>query len=187
MVQPGELKAQIESLYRYGQKEKPYVPFLSLCDLLDHDRVVSELKVTSCEPERLQEIARAIIPAAVRVFAILVLIDRVSLVKELITRDKLQDSLLPMKHVDLERWGNMFAAEFRDKQCIFLGAVFSRNTICRHIDDEIPLPILKNECIGKGAFGTVYEIELDPQNQIMSHDFSQRVSNLFYSFYEFRI
>jgi hypothetical protein len=173
------LARSIRNLRRRNAHNKPYIPLRSLYKILTLDRVCEELKEAAIDWYHVEEVSRQIVKDGRRIFAILVLINRVSHVKTFLERDRLQDCLLPFNVQGLRNFEDedrTFAVEFHSRQWELLAPCFSRGTICRQVDERCPLPFCKEKMVGDGAFGTVHEISLDADHQSPGDGFPKRVS-----------
>jgi hypothetical protein len=169
------LRSKIEGLRRQNAQNQTYIPDLLLFLLITHEVVHTELKMGNVKPYLLEELTRKIMAGAKKVFAILVLIGEVRLVKDLMERDQLQDYSLPLPLDILEDFGDVVALNFRQGQLEFLAPQFTRSMISKPITPKNALPFLRDEKIGNGGFGTIYEISLDPDHQNFRDGFSKRV------------
>ncbi|KAF3000785.1 hypothetical protein E8E13_005487 [Curvularia kusanoi] len=70
---------------------------------------------------------------------------------------------------------NLAIADFEENQWEFIAPIFSRGTVHRELRPEFVLPFMKDDKIGRGAFGTVHEITLHPQNQDMEAAFQKKL------------
>ncbi|RYP90030.1 hypothetical protein DL770_003875 [Monosporascus sp. CRB-9-2] len=68
------------------------------------------------------------------------------------------------------------AKDFEEKQWEFIAPTFRRGTLHRRLGDSTILPFTQNKRIGKGAFGTVYEVVIDTDNQAPTDGFSEVVA-----------
>jgi hypothetical protein len=128
------------------------------------------------EPYLLDEITESIMRGARKVFAILVLIEEVWLVKDLMQRYQVLDHGLPLSLETLRNFTVKVALNFNETQWQFLAPQFGRSMLTKQIPQEKILPFLKDEKIGEGGFGAIYEISLDPEHQDHLDEFSKRVS-----------
>jgi len=181
-VNSPSLRRKIRGLQRKNAHGQTYIPDLSLFQLITHEVVHAELKISKVQPYLQEELTRHITTSASKVFAILALIKEIRLVSDLIERNKLQDSSLPLQLEDLTDLGAAVALKFYETQWQFLAPWFTRSIISKSINPNCVLPFLKDERLEIGAFGTVYEICLDPQHQDLQDGFSRRVSRIYSSY-----
>ena len=109
-----------------------------------------------------------------RVFAILVVIDEVRIAKDLL-EENLEDSKLPLPLLIQTSLEEAVAIKFIRAQWMFLAPKLNRSMLLRKLPRECILPFRTDTKIGKGSYGTVYEISLDPQHQ-SAENFPARVS-----------
>lgn len=157
------LRAQIDRARRRNVRGEEYIPDLLLLPLISHKAVRNEL-VQKVKPYFVDELTTTIVASAQKVFAILVVIDRVELVKDLLERH-LEDSNLPLPLRIQASLEESVAISFSRAQWMFLAPKFSRSMLSKQLAPECILPFTTEEKIDQGGFGTVYEISLDPQHQ----------------------
>jgi serine/threonine protein kinase len=183
-AEPPNLRIKIEQLQRQNANHQSYIPDLLLCRLITYDIVCSELKKVQVNPIYIKELAERVIDGAVKVFSILVLVNDVMLLRTFIEEHKIMDYNLPLELDILQKFGVATTVVFYKTQWMFLAPHFTRSLLSVPIGSEIVLPFLKNEEIGVGGFGTVFEITLDGDHQVFPEGFSERVSgNYFKSYY----
>lgn len=101
-----------------------------------------------------------------KVFALLVLVRCTNSLLEFINRDHFQrgiDEQLPLSRADLERMlpSSNEAEDFYSRQWQFAVPVFSESIFNKVYPIDYILPFTKDNRIGVGGFGVVYEIEID--------------------------
>ena len=175
------LRVQILALERKNAQDQPYITTQGVFSLITFESVLAELKRANFEPYQLKEIASKIVSIARIFFAILVLIEKVKLAERIIGRAKLRDRHLPLGSWELGELdpGNIVTANnFWCTQWQFLPPSFSPSTISMNFSSEIVLPFLKDEEMpnSEGAFGTMYKIEIDGEQQEFGDGFSKQVS-----------
>lgn len=175
-MDPTALRGKIQELRRQNAYNQLYIPEQQLFLIITHEVVHAEFKRIQISPYLLEELTRTIMVGARKVFAILVLIEEVRLVRDLINRDKFQDYCLPLQPQDLKDWDAAVTINFYDTQWQFLSPCFTQSMISRSINPKCVMPFLKDKNIGKGGFGTIYEVCLDPKHQDLRDGFSKRVS-----------
>ncbi|KAK6352409.1 hypothetical protein TWF730_009236 [Orbilia blumenaviensis] len=107
-----------------------------------------------------------------RIFGILVLLGgKEHFITKFIGRDfqgTKFDEKLPFSIAELEDIAPEIAEEFYERQWEFVSPVWSKNAMHRELPSDVRLPFTKNERLGQGGFGVVYEITLHPQHQRMA-------------------
>jgi hypothetical protein len=173
------LKFKIENLRRYNLQKKPYIPLQSLFQLISQEAIQKELKKANINAGFWWEITEEVLKRGWRVFAVLVLIEQVWLVKPFREMAFLQDDRLPLEPWNLrglKDYSITWALHFYDRQWEVLAPCFSRGTVSRSIDSNIALPFVEDKRIGGGSFGDVYEVSIDQEHQHLRDVFSQQVS-----------
>lgn len=173
------LKFKIENLRRYNLQKKPYIPLQSLFQLISQEAIQKELRKANINAGFWWEITEEVLKRGWRIFAVLVLVEQVRLVKPFREMAFLQDDRLPLEPwnlKDLKDYDSTWALHFYNKQWEVLAPYFSRGTISRSIDSKIALPFVEDKRIGGGGFGEVYEVSIDQKHQHLRDVFSQQVS-----------
>ena len=160
------LKSSIKRLRRQDAQGKFYVPNLSFRSLITSEIVYAELKKAEIEPSLLEDLTKGIIADGRKVLAILILIEQVQLVQDFMECYPRPDYRLPLlfdqlNSFDENRVGSMIAFSFHETQWQFLVPQFTQSMISKLIPSKSALPFSKDEEIGNGGFGTIYEIRLD--------------------------
>jgi hypothetical protein len=105
------------------------------------------------------------------VFSILVLIGHPTYITQFIERDQLQQDQLDHKlPFDLEKLTKMMkkvhADLFHERQWEFTAPVLEPFVLRRYLADDIILPFIgQPKSIGRGGFGDVYQVYIDPDHQ----------------------
>lgn len=138
---------------------------------MTEDFIRDTLQVSGTKAHRLDETAKIIFKTRVKIFSVLILIHQPSLIANFIEKDELQDRRLPFELQVLEKEiMNVCGHELYEKQWEFTVPEFFRGTLTRFLNENVVLPFIKDEEIGKGSFGIVHEITLHPEDK-----FRQRV------------
>lgn len=153
-----------------------YIPQLSLEKVMTRGAIRSALRDAGTELYQLEEITEEISRDGVRIFAILVLTDQAAFITRIIEAGELHDQRLPFS-LDLlhEQLSLPFAIDFHNTQWELIAPTFSHGTIDKLFNDKSILPFTKDEYIGSGAFGVVYQIELDHSHQQLDDQFRNDV------------
>ncbi|MCJ1393796.1 hypothetical protein MMC18_006672 [Xylographa bjoerkii] len=159
-----------------------YVPGKELNKVLS--RTAVEAATISCgiEVHKRTEVVDLILKGAKKIFAVLVLIGNESSIVDFIENDSLQDqrldSRLPFRRAELDEvLDENIAMAFHRTQWTVSAPIFRRDTSHRVLNDDTILPFSRNVKVGSGAFGTVFEITLDPNHQGIWRD-SQLLQDL---------
>lgn len=119
----------------------------------------------------LQDVVAKVLKGGLRVFSILVLVGKESLISSFIESDNLQrsrlDDKLPFSADTLQSIipDTDAASNFYRRQWEFVAPVFSRSTLHRSLNSKMRLPFVQNKKLGEGGFGVIYEIQLHPDHQ----------------------
>ena len=142
------LRAQIDRVRRRNVRGEEYIPDLLLLPLISHKAVRNEL-VQKVKPYFVDELTTTIVASAQKVFAILVVIDQVGLVKDLLERH-LEDSNLPLPLRIQASLEESVAISFSRAQWMFLAPKFSRSMLSKQLAPECILPFATEEKIDQG-------------------------------------
>ncbi|KAJ8122160.1 hypothetical protein ONZ43_g1577 [Nemania bipapillata] len=171
------LKRTIKQLRRKNVTRHWYVPgmlFDSVITAQDIQAALAESEIPSYSRE---EILNRIFPKATRIFAILLLLDQLEDLARFVESDQLHDAKLPFTLAILMQDIHLAedpAKDFEEKQWELIAPIFHRGTLHRRLGDSAALPFVQNTQIGEGAFGTVYEVVIDPDHQGPSDAFSEK-------------
>lgn len=167
---------QLFSLRCMNAHRRWFVPQRPLRQLMTKDFIRDILRVSGTKTHHLDETTDIIFKNRIMIFSILILIRQPSTIATFIERDELQDRKLPFELRILEKeFPPACAQEFYEKQWEFTAPGFFRGTLIRALNENVVLPFIKDEMIGEGSFGKVYEIKLHPDNQKLEVKFRQRV------------
>jgi hypothetical protein len=168
------LRKQIESLRcKVPNEDRYFIPHRPLYELLTREVIFSTLK--ECEEIRhyhLDETVEKIVKGGRRIFAVLVLLKgEEKFITRFLKYDQFQrssfDLRLPFPIYTLESIIPTIAADFHDMQWELVAPIFSRNVVHRFLDERVRLPFLRDNEIGEGGFGTVFEVRLHPDHQML--------------------
>ena len=172
---------EIERLRRENIDGRTYIPYGRLTNIVTFESVVAELKVTKIQSfqPRLHEIANHVLSTAIRVFALLVLSDAVKHVQALMERHFLDDNRLPFDRevselMDLtpEKTGLFYGLQQQ-----LLAPQFNRSTVLSRLKPERILPFREEAKLSEGAFGFLYKVALDKDNQNPQDPFPTQVTS----------
>jgi hypothetical protein len=164
------LKQQVKKLYCINHpNQERFIPHESLYQLLTKDAIENALLEDNIEEEILHETASEVAFRARKIFSILLFNNEVPLIRRFIETDELQpgdlDPKLPFELEHLKKILPEQAAEdFFHNQWEFAVPVFSGKVITRALHPKTRLPFIRSFKRGKGAFGTVYSIDVHPQH-----------------------
>ena len=177
-----DLKIRLKDLRRENSDHRWYVPQLPLCKALSEDAIRKALQDVGTKPYQLDEIVKHVLSHGIKIFAILVLTDQAAHVSKFIEACELHDVRLPFSLNVLDKQLPLpFSKDFYEKQWELSAPIFRRGTINKSLNDRSILPFTKDRRIGTGAFGTVYEIELDHSHQELEGPFQDKVWGCFAS------
>ena len=173
----GELRLELRRLRRLNANHRWYIPQRSLYELMTRDAIHTILQNSMTEMYNLDATVENIFQNGIKIFAILLLIDRATLVSKFIKIDQLQDPRLPFALSVLENDIDCTCADdFFERQWELLAPEFFCGTVIRSFDPWAPLPFTKDAPIGHRVFDTVHEVMIDQDHQEPTSKFSQRVS-----------
>ena len=145
-----------------------FYPHRAIYELINSDITQKILEFYRVKPYEIKEAGSYIAErGGRRVFAILVLLKEPQIFPKFIKDDNLQNSdldhRLPYTREKLEELLEApISHEFWDKQWEFTAPFFSPSSFARVLPDEFILPFLnKDKLLKKGAFGKVFEIEIE--------------------------
>jgi hypothetical protein len=171
-----DLKSRLKDLRRENADHRWFIPQLSLYEALSEDAIQKALQDSGTKLYQLDEIVKHIITDGMKIFAILVLTDQVARTSKLIEEGEFHDQRLPF---NLDILGKQLslpsAKDFYERQWELTAPTFHRGTIHKSLDNRSILPFARDKRIGNGAFGTVYEIELDHDHQQLEGQFQYKV------------
>jgi hypothetical protein len=173
---PNNLKSRLKHLRRENADHRWFIPQLRLCEVLSEDATRKALQDVGTKSYQLNEMVKRILPDGMKIFAILVLTDQTALTSKFIEEGELYDQRLPFSVDILDKQLSLpFAKDFYEKQWELTAPNFYYGSINKLLNERSVLPFIKDKHIGKGAFGTVYEIELDHDHQQPEDPFQGKV------------
>lgn len=156
----------------------------NLFDVVDQEDVKKALQETSLRHDQVDELARTILPGAVKVFSVLLLVGRLECILRFIEDDQMQsttpDQRLPLP---LDKLYTLLgdagsAAGFYSQQWAFTSPTFNQSSLPRILEKETVLPFKNSVPLGKGAFGLVYKVMIDPRHHSFAHPGHHLVRNM---------
>jgi hypothetical protein len=179
MTDMDELRTCLKKLRRENIHHRRFIPGLLLYRVVTKDAIQKGLKTAGIAAHQQEEIATRVVQNGKKIFAILTLIEQAADILKFIEADELQDAKLPFNvEILKDEIGIFNADEFDEKQWEVIAPTFRRGTLNRCLNGKIILPFTFKEDIGHGAFGKVWEIELDQDHQELDNVFPRRVSSL---------
>lgn len=169
-----QLRNQLRDLRRGDPTGgETFIPQRSLYRLLKRDVVSATLRQSGISVLHIDSLTDKILKGGQKVFTILVLLKgEESKIFDFVKRDQFSllplDSRLPFSVDALATIVPDIAQEFYETQWELLAPVFSKGVLHRELQDMIRLPYVRNKQIGRGGFGDVYEIELEPAHQTLA-------------------
>lgn len=154
-----------------------FVPELSLYKVMTKGVILDALRDAQIGAHQRDEIAKKVHQSGRKIFAILILVERAVDIVKFVEADELEDVKLPFSNEFLEKAiGMADTKEFVEKQWEFTAPTFQRGTLNRRLKEEAILPFTMHKKMDKGAFGTVYMVELDESHQKLGTVFPKMVS-----------
>lgn len=153
-----------------------FIPEKRLRETITSKTVQESMLTAGIPPHKVEELAKNVLQQGVKIFCILVLIDQVPAIMKFVELYEFEDRRLPLdKRVLKDVLAPDAIEDFEERQRELLAPTFSRGTIHKFLDKDVVLPFVKDEEIGKGAFGVVSEIALMPDHQDLEDVFQRRV------------
>ena len=164
------LKAKLDDIEAENYDSKWYIPVIELEQLFDVENVREAITETGLELYKQEEVVRTIVLGGKKVFAVLIQVGDAASIVKFMERDHLQsqplDAKLPFaKEEIVSILGRSKGELFHRTQWKVLAPLFRGDLSHRNFDKATILPFIQNNKIGCGAFGTVYEVVLDPRHQ----------------------
>ena len=170
------LKLRIKDIRCENSDHRWFVPLLPLREILSQDVILKAVRDAGTKAYHLDEVVDRILSNGLKIFAILVLTDQAALAFKFIQEGELLDERLPFSLEILKmRLSLPHVKDFYEKQWELSVPTFDRGTIHKSLDDRVILPFIRDKRIGNGAFGTVYEIELNHNHQQLQGQFQHKV------------
>jgi hypothetical protein len=175
-----KLRTQIIGSREENVEGRLFFPYRAINELMKPDVILGVLREWNIPTPQLHEAAGSIARGALRTFAILVVIRSIRSILIFLKNDQFDyarlDQKLPLsRETLLALLPNDIADEFFEKQWEFAVPVFSKQILPRYLQTKTILPILEEKEVGKGGFGTVYEISLHPSHQNFGNTAVQNV------------
>ncbi|KAI1321914.1 kinase-like protein [Xylariaceae sp. FL0255] len=173
------LRSKIKALRRKNAMQHTYIPELLLESVMTIDIVRKALSDSDVPSYQREETVNRILPGALKIFAILLLLNLQDQLAKFIESDQFHDAKLPFatsiltEDIKLE---NESAKDFEEKQWELIAPTFLRATLHRRLGRNAVLPFTESKRIGKGGFGTVYEVAIDVDHQVLGDGFSRVVA-----------
>ncbi|KAI0549992.1 kinase-like protein [Xylaria curta] len=169
-----KLKSTIKGLRRRNVAGHYYIPSRCLSAAMTVD-VISNAFLDSTIPRYHQEeTLDQLCKQGTKIFAILLLLGCPNHLSLFIEADQLDDAKLPLEAETLREEIHLpkeVAADFTEKQWELIVPTFRCGTLNRRFRENIVLPFTKEKRIGKGAFGTVFEVVIDENHQPVGSSF----------------
>lgn len=160
---------ELKDLLEWAEsKQVCFISPKSLADLMQEQWVRRALKHYAIEFQDVDELASIILQQARKVFGILILADSVELLGKFYSHGILHDDKLPLEESMLgllfpengDTRAKSHHGDILKEQWKFLAPSFSPSVLHQEFRDELILPFIKNDHIGRGSFGDVYRIEI---------------------------
>jgi hypothetical protein len=162
------LKESLLGLRQRNYWNNHFVSEIDLYALMSEELIRKALLDCDLPPNNLPETVKTVCAGLRKIFAILILNGDAKLVTKFIAFDQLQrtelDKKLPL-HLDelclvLPKTRPYRLELFLERQWEFLPPIFSGKLISRCLAPQTIFPITRDEKIGSGGFGDVFEIEI---------------------------
>jgi hypothetical protein len=163
-----KLKSILKGLRRQNAAQHWYIPSLSLEAVMTIDAIREALVDSAVPRYHQQETLDRVYKQGVKIFAILLLLGSPNQLSLFIEADQLDDAKLPLKAETLFKEIHLpqeVADDFAEKQWELIVPTFRCGTLNRRLGANTVLPFTQDKRIGKGAFGTVYEVVIDEDHQ----------------------
>lgn len=153
-------------------EDAAFIPEGAVKDIIDRKNVSSIL--ADLPQETIREATEFVCTKAPKIFSILARMKEVQLITKFIAKDQMQnrhsDSLLPLSIETLRKvldGDDQIATKFEKEQWEFCAPVFAQDTTPRELEPRTILPFLSTsaEPIGKGAYGSVYKIDIHSRHR----------------------
>lgn len=165
-------------------EKKFFVPWAALVELLSRGNIRAVLKecIEITHLYKIDELLDIISNGGgLRVFAILLVIQRPHLIKKLVEKLRLEnhhlDSNLPFDPETLFSITEDAEAshQFADRQWEFIAPVFRKDQSYRSFCNRTVLPFTEQEELGRGAFGRIYKVTIPASHMVSEkQEFSKK-------------
>jgi hypothetical protein len=179
-----EIERFKESLTRRRRKNADseyFVPQDVISSQTSQELVRKILSETSLERYSVEELVPFVVSHAPTTFAILVIIGRPESILAFVEDDQMQPHSIDRKlPLDLHKLlvfldNESAAAHFYGQQWAFIAPVFSASSLPRALAKRTVLPFTESKELGKGGFGEVHEIQIEPSHHSFAHSEQNRV------------
>lgn len=170
-----QLKSTIKNLRRKNASHRWFIPDLLFSSVITED-AIREALVDWPSYQREETVEK--VKRGKKIFCILILLGHAAQLAKFIEADQLEDTKLPFKSEILIQEIHLSEEEARDfdeRQWELVAPTFRRSTLNRRLGEGAILPFTQHKWIGKGAFGDVYEVTLDPSHQELGEIFPEKV------------
>ena len=169
----GMLEDHILDLQVKNFESAYFIPIEKLDQLLTGPVVHDAIKTSGIDVQKRLETESIIQSGAKRIFAILVLMRKESLIRHFIEHDQFQtgelDAKLPFYQIQLQDIVDEKSARlFCQKQWAFIAPHFRNDLSYRALEDDVILPFISSRFVGSGGFGKVFEVVLERSHQGVS-------------------
>ncbi|KAI8628748.1 kinase-like protein [Xylariaceae sp. FL1651] len=173
------LKSAIKGLRRQNIAGYYYIPYRSLIAAMTADAIRDAFIDSSIPRYYQEETLNRVCKQGVKIFATLLLLGYPNHLSLFIEADQLDDAKLPLKAETLFEEIHLpkeVANDFAEKQWELIVPTFQRGTLNRRFGANVVLPFTQDKRIGKGAFGTVYEVTIDEDHQAPGDSFPRIIA-----------
>lgn len=173
-----DLRLRLKQLRVQNADRRWFIPGLCLHDVLTGTTIRQTLLAAKIQPHMVDEVVEHVLGHGIRIFGILVLIEQAAATVKFMEEGELTDHRLPFNRSTLGKLlqdTDLAVADFEECQWELIAPKFLRGTVHRSLSADFVLPFMKDELMGQGAFGMVYEIMLHPKNQYLEADFQNKV------------
>ncbi|KAI1324287.1 kinase-like domain-containing protein [Xylariaceae sp. FL0255] len=165
----GDLRDRLEIALVENYDSKWYMPYARLDGMLEENTLREVIIACGIQPYKWEGVLNEVIRGGKRIFGILVMLGKEPEIVRFIENDYMQgqplDAKLPLSKSELTSILGEEAGElFYRKQWAMSVPRFRGDSSHRIFDKATILPFTRDRKIGSGAFGTVYEVKLDPEH-----------------------
>ncbi|KAI1116755.1 kinase-like protein [Nemania sp. NC0429] len=174
-----KLRSVVKGLRRQNAAGHYYIPKLPLDAAMTMDAIRDALIDSKIPRYYQQETLDRVRKQGVKIFATLLLLGYPNQLSLFIEADQLDDAKLPLKAetlIEEIHLSEEIANDFAEKQWELAVPTFRRGTLNRRLGANTVLPFTQDKRIGKGAFGTVYEVVIDEDHQAPGVSFPHTIA-----------
>ncbi|KAI1130589.1 kinase-like domain-containing protein [Nemania abortiva] len=175
-----QLRSSIKKLRRKNDSSKFFFPEMSLFSVMTENGIRLALADSLIEEYRYQqeEVVQEILQRGRKIFGTLVVLGCVARLPLFIRTGLLEDAKLPFQTETLTTLGlsEEETKDFEEKKWELISPTFSRGALNKRLGDGVVLPFMKDQLIGQGNLGKIYEVELDPSHQSLGDIFPRKVA-----------